>query len=147
MITKIIIENPKGSKKKYELSKKGKLKFDKSLRPGFAWIGNYGFFPETLAGDGDALDVLVLSRKPVKPKTTLKVKPIAIMHMIDQGKKDDKVIAVGARSKPRKLKKSEMEKIEYFFKYYKRRKVKIGGFGGVEKAKKAIILAKKRYKG
>lgn len=146
MVTKVVIETPKGSKKKYELTKRGKLRLDRVLRPGFAFPGNYGFFPETLSGDGDALDVLVLGRSAVKPKSVLKVKIIGVMRMLDGGEKDDKVIAVGARAKTRRLKKMEIDKIEYFFKYYKRRKIEIKGFEGVEKAKKTITQAKKRYK-
>lgn len=142
MITEAIIETPKNSKKKYEMTKSGKLKFDKSIQPGFAFPGNYGFFPGTLGGDGDALDVLVLSKKPVKKGAKLKVRPIAVMKMTDQGKRDDKIIAVSARLRGRKLKKTEMNKIAYFFKYYKQRKVNIRGFEGVEKAKKTILQAK-----
>ena len=136
----VFIETPKGSTKKYEL-KKGKLKLDKELRKGFAFPGNYGFFPRTLGGDKDALDVLVLGRK-AKKGAKMNIKPIGIMHMIDGKDQDDKVIA---SSRARILKKAEKEQIAYFFKHYKRRKVKIRGFGGVEKAKKAILKAKERY--
>ncbi|MBD3263378.1 inorganic pyrophosphatase [Candidatus Woesearchaeota archaeon] len=145
MAYKVIIETPKGSYKKYEI-KKGKLVLDQVLSPEFSFPGNYGFFPETLTGDGDALDVLVLSTKPVKKKAEIKIKVIGIMHMIDNGKQDDKIIAIRAHSRERKLKKSEKEQIRYFFKHYKQRKIKIKGFGGIEKAKKAILQAKKRYK-
>jgi len=146
MIIKAIIETPKGSKKKYEL-KGGKLKLDQILRPGFIFPGNYGFIPETMSGDGDALDVLVLSTRAIKPKKVIKIRPIALMRMIDGEKQDDKVIAVSIRSKKKKLKKAEMAKIEYFFKHYKRRKITIKGFVGVERAKKAIIQAKRAYGG
>lgn len=145
MIIKAVIENPKGARVKYEFTKTGKLRFDQKLPKGFEFPGNYGFFPETLAGDGDALDVLVLGRK-LKRGTLVKVKPIGIMYMLDGGKKDDKVIAISVRAKPRKLKKTEADKIEYFFKHYKRRKIIINGFGGAEKAKKAIKLAKRKFK-
>ena len=144
MIVEVIIETPKGSTKKYELVK-GKLKLDKNLKKGFAFPGNYGFFPKTLVGDKDALDVLVLGRK-AKKRAKMNVKPIGIMYMLDAGKQDDKIIAASARSTKKKLKKTEMDKIRYFFKYYKQRKIKIEGFGGVEKAKKAILQAKKRYR-
>ena len=146
MIAKVIIETPKGSKKKYEMTTSGKLRFDKNLSPGFVFPGNYGFFPETISGDKDALDVLVLGRK-AKKRAKMEIRPIAIIKMIDEGEKDDKIIAVSARSTKKKLTKKEIDKIRYFFKCYKQRKIKIKGFEGVEKAKKAILQAKKRYRG
>lgn len=146
MLIEALIETPKGSKKKLELTKTGKLRLDQVLQHGFRFPGNYGFIPGTLGGDGDALDVLVLGRTALKPKTIIKVRPIAIMYMKDSGERDDKIIAVRPRSRKRMLTKSEQEKIAYFFKRYKRRHIEIQGFGGAEKAKKVILQAKRRCK-
>ena len=57
---------------------------------------SYGFIPRTLCEDGDPLDVLVLMQEPVAPSCFLRVKPIGVMHMLDQGEQDDKLIAVHA---------------------------------------------------
>jgi len=143
MIIEAIVENPKGSRVKYELTKTGKLRFDQRLPAGFKFPGNYGFFPGTLGGDGDALDVLILGRK-LKRKQKIKVKPIGIMFMVDSGKKDDKILAISCRAKGKRLNKEIKSEIEYFFKHYKRRKISIKGFGGVNDAKKAIRAAQKR---
>ena len=53
-----------------------------------------GFLPQTYCGDKDPLDVLVIMQEPVVPMCFMRVRPIGVMHMIDQGEQDDKIIAV-----------------------------------------------------
>jgi inorganic pyrophosphatase len=92
-----IIEIPAGSKNKYELDKPtGILKLDRVLYSSVHYPANYGFIPRTYCDDGDPLDVLVLGQEPVYPLTMIFVRPIGVMHMRDQGKADDKVLAVSA---------------------------------------------------
>ena len=90
-----VIEIPKGSKCKYELDKyTGLLKLDRILYTSTHYPANYGFIPRTYADDNDPLDVLVLCSEPVYPLTLIRVYPIGVMRMIDDGKMDDKIIAV-----------------------------------------------------
>lgn len=150
VIIDVIVETPKGSRKKYELTKSGKLVVDQLMKPGFEWPGNYGFVPETVGGDGDNLDVFIISRNSLKSKSKTKAKVIGIMLMNDSGERDDKIIAVPLRSRIRNLKDISpkmLDKISYFFKHYKKKNVKVYGFEGIEKAKKVIVQAKNRYKG
>ena len=90
-----VIEIPKGSKCKYELDKyTGLLKLDRILYTSTHYPANYGFIPRTYADDEDPLDVLVLCAEPIYPLTLIDVYPIGVMRMIDNGKMDDKIIAV-----------------------------------------------------
>lgn len=90
-----VIEIPKGSKCKYELDKyTGLLKLDRILYTSTHYPANYGFIPRTYADDGDPLDVLVICSEPVYPLTLIHVYPIGVMRMIDDGKMDDKIIAI-----------------------------------------------------
>ena len=90
-----VIEIPKGSKAKYELDKStGMLRLDRILYTSTVYPANYGFIPRTLAEDGDALDVLVLSSEPILPMTLVTCAPIGLLKMVDGGTADEKVIAV-----------------------------------------------------
>ena len=93
----VVIEIPAGSKNKYELDKtSGLLKLDRVLYSSVHYPANYGFIPRSYCDDGDPLDVLVLGQEPVHPMTIVYVRPIGLMHMRDQGKADDKILAVHA---------------------------------------------------
>ena len=90
-----IIEIPFGSSVKYELDKpSGLIKLDRVLYSAVYYPANYGFIPQTLAEDDDPLDVLVLCQQAVVPLTIIHARAIGLMTMIDQGKKDHKIIAV-----------------------------------------------------
>ena len=90
-----VIEIPKGSNCKYELDKyTGLLRLDRILYTSTHYPANYGFIPRTYADDGDPLDVLVLCNESVLPLTLVRVFPIGVMRMIDDGAIDDKIIAV-----------------------------------------------------
>jgi inorganic pyrophosphatase len=92
-----IIEIPANSKIKYEIDKdSGLLKVDRILYSSVHYPSNYGFFPQTFCDDGDPLDVLVIGQMPVVPLSIMRVRPIGVIRMIDQGKGDDKVISVHA---------------------------------------------------
>ncbi|KAF3620733.1 soluble inorganic pyrophosphatase PPA1-like isoform X1 [Capsicum chacoense] len=93
----VVIEITKGSKVKYELDKKtGLIKVDRVLYSSVVYPQNYGFIPRTLCEDNDPMDVLVLMQEPVLPGCFLRARAIGLMPMIDQGEKDDKIIAVCA---------------------------------------------------
>mgnify|MGYP000888549884 CR=1 FL=1 len=90
-----IVEIPALSKIKYEIDKEsGLLKVDRILHSAVHYPCNHGFFPETFGDDGDPLDVLVIGQGPVVPLSMMRVRPVGVFTMIDQGKGDDKVIAI-----------------------------------------------------
>ncbi|KAI4349272.1 hypothetical protein L6164_009881 [Bauhinia variegata] len=92
-----VVEIAKGSKVKYELDKKtGLIKVDRVLYSSVVYPHNYGFIPRTICEDSDPIDVLVIMQEPVLPGCFLRAKAIGLMPMIDQGEKDDKIIAVCA---------------------------------------------------
>lgn len=94
-IVPAIIEIPMGSSNKYELDKEtGLLMLDRVLYSAVHYPANYGFIPQTLADDGDPLDVLVLGAEPVYPLTLVKARAIGLMVMKDQDELDHKIIAV-----------------------------------------------------
>jgi inorganic pyrophosphatase len=90
-----LIEIPRGSKVKYELDKpSGLLRVDRVLHSSVHYPANYGFIPRSYCGDGDPLDILVLCSESVAPMSIIVARPIGVVRMLDQGKEDDKIIAV-----------------------------------------------------
>jgi len=90
-----VIEISKDSQCKYELDKStGLLRLDRILYTATHYPANYGFIPRTFADDGDPLDVLVLCARPIQPLTLVRVYPIGVMRMLDDGRMDDKIIAI-----------------------------------------------------
>ncbi|MBP6625393.1 MAG: inorganic diphosphatase [Chitinophagaceae bacterium] len=95
-IVNAIIEISRGSKAKYEVDKdSGLLRLDRVLHSAFYYPINYGFIPQSYAGDGDPLDILVLSQIDIEPLSIVAAKVIGVMRMQDKGI-DDKIIAVCA---------------------------------------------------
>lgn len=92
-----VIEITKGSRKKYELDKEtGFLLLDRILYTSTHYPANYGFIPRTYGDDNDPLDVLLLCAEPLEPMTLVRAYPIGVISMIDNGRVDDKIIAVPA---------------------------------------------------
>jgi inorganic pyrophosphatase len=92
-----IIEIPKNCRAKYELDKaSGLLSLDRVLYSSFNYPANYGFLPQSYCEDGDPLDILVISQIEIVPMCLVKAKVIGVMHMLDRGDMDDKIIAVAA---------------------------------------------------
>ena len=90
-----VIEIEKGSRKKYELDKEtGFLIMDRILYTSTHYPANYGFIPRTLSEDGDPLDVLVLCSEPIDPLVLVRCYPIGVITMLDEGQKDEKIIAI-----------------------------------------------------
>ena len=90
-----VIEIEKGSKRKYELDKAtGFLILDRILHTSTQYPTNYGFIPRTLSEDGDPLDVLVLCSEPIDPLMLVRCYPIGVITMLDDGRKDEKIIAI-----------------------------------------------------
>ncbi len=90
-----VIEIPKGCKNKYELDKEtGLIILDRVLYTSTHYPANYGFIPRTYADDLDPLDVLVLCSESINPLTLVRCYPIGVINMIDNGRADEKIVAV-----------------------------------------------------
>ena len=90
-----VIEITKGSKKKYELDKEsGFLMLDRILYTSTHYPANYGFIPRTYGDDGDPLDVLLICAESIEPMTLVRAYPIGVISMIDNGRQDEKIIAI-----------------------------------------------------
>ena len=90
-----VIEIPEGSKLKYELDKRtGLLMLDRVLYSAVHYPACYGFVPQSLAEDGDPLDVLVLMQEPVHPLTIVRARAIGGFGMSDEKGIDDKILCV-----------------------------------------------------
>ena len=90
-----VIEIEKGSKKKYELDKEtGSLILDRILYTSTHYPSNYGLIPRTYAEDNDPLDVLVLCSEVIQPLSLVRCYPIGVLTMMDQGRLDEKIIAI-----------------------------------------------------
>lgn len=126
-IVNAIIEIPKGSKAKYEIDKEsGLLKLDRVLFSSVMYPANYGFIPQTYCDDKDPLDILVICSVDVYPMSIIEAKVIGVMHMIDNGEQDDKIIAVAKNDMSVNyindisgLPPHTMKEIERFFRDYK----------------------------
>ncbi|PSR98252.1 Soluble inorganic pyrophosphatase [Actinidia chinensis var. chinensis] len=144
-----VVEISKGSKVKYELDKKtGMIKVDRVLYSSVVYPHNYGFVPRTLCEDNDPIDVLVIMQEPVLPGCFLRAKAIGLMPMIDQGEKDDKIIAVCADDPEyrhyndiKDLPPHRLAEIRRFFEDYKKnenKEVAVNDFLPASKAFEAI---------
>lgn len=153
----VLIEIPKGSRNKYEYDfDLKKLRYDRMIFSSMMYPADYGFIPETLALDGDPLDVLVLVTEPTFPGCVMEVKPIGVFHMADEKGPDEKVICVPI-SDPIWNRLNDLsdvnghliKEIEHFFKVYKdleQKKVDVEGWGDVTEADQIITACIQRYK-
>jgi inorganic pyrophosphatase len=89
-----IIEIPKDTNVKYEYdSKLGVFVYDRSLLSAMVYPASYGFIPQTLAEDGDALDVMIYNAMPISTGTLVESRVIGVLDMEDEGFKDYKILA------------------------------------------------------
>jgi inorganic pyrophosphatase len=90
-----LIEIPRGSKNKYEWNEEMEgVALSRVLYQSVAYPAEYGFIPGTRAEDGDALDVIVLIDQPTFPGCLMRVRPVGILRMRQEGEQDDKVLCV-----------------------------------------------------
>lgn len=88
------VEIPAGSAIKYEVDTAGRVFVDRFLPGAEVYPANYGGLPGTVAGDGDPLDALVITRQPLPPGVHIAFRPIGVLHMLDGGQGDQKLIGV-----------------------------------------------------
>jgi inorganic pyrophosphatase len=111
-----LIEISQGSRSKYEIDKDtGLLRLDRVIFSSFIYPVNYGFIPQTLGQDGDPLDILVICSQAIQPLCLVDATVIGNMQMIDQGERDDKIIAVASNDPTVKHIKDIEELPEHFF--------------------------------
>lgn len=151
-----IIEINKGSKNKYEVDKEtGLIALDRVAHTAQDFPFDYGFVPQTLWDDNDPIDVVLLTTYPLFPGVLVRVRPVAIMNMIDSGDADDKVIAVPIDD-PRwndvkdlnDINPHTLKEIEHFYNTYKKlqnKEVEVTGFKGSAEAQAAFERGKKLY--
>ena len=152
----VIIEIPKGSNNKYEIDKKtGLIALDRVLHSAQTFPFDYGFVPQTLWDDGDALDVIILATNPLPSGVLIHARPVAIMNMIDGGEADDKLIAVPIDDPRWEVTKDladinphQLKEIEHFYATYKQlqnKQVTVTGFSGKIEAEKAFVRGQELY--
>jgi inorganic pyrophosphatase len=151
-----VIEIGKGSKCKYELDKEtGMLQLDRILYTSTHYPANYGFIPRTYADDLDPLDVLVLCSQSLVPLTTVRCYPIGIISMMDNGRYDDKIIAIpfndptyNSYTDISQIPSHIFDEMCHFFKVYKElesRETAVNEVENAEKAKKIITKSIDNY--
>jgi len=146
-----------GSKNKYELDKEtGRIVLDRVLYAAMMYPAEYGILENTLAPDGDALDVLVICSDPTFPGCVVPARILGYLTMIDGGKVDYKIITV-LDCDPRYDNINELEdlspfvlkEIANFFANYKVLQgisVEVGDYKGREEALKIIAECRQAYK-
>ena len=149
----VLIEVPTGGEPiKYEMNKDaGTMFVDRYLYTPMRYPGNYGFIPHTLSDDGDPIDVLVPSQRPIMPGAVMACRPIGVLTMEDEAGMDEKIIAVPTSKLTRRydevlevkdLPDITLKQISHFFEHYKDLEsdkwVKIQGWGDAAKAREMI---------
>jgi inorganic pyrophosphatase len=126
-VVNAIVEIPKGRRSKFEVDKRtGLMKLDRYLYSSSHYPGDYGFIPQTLAEDGDALDILVMVNEPTFSGCLIETHVVGLFRMVDRGRPDYKVLGVpntdplfehikGLDDVPRHF----LREVEHFFATYK----------------------------
>ena len=157
VILNCVVEIPKGSRNKYEYDPDlGGVKLDRFISASVVYPTDYGYVPETLAPDGDALDVLVCVSEPTFPGCIVTAKAVGLFKMSDEKGDDDHVLCVpltdpgwnhidDLEDVPEQLRKE----ISHFFTVYKDLDVDrhsvVKGWGTAEEAVAAIERAREAF--
>jgi inorganic pyrophosphatase len=152
----VLVEIPRGSRNKYEYDFELKrIRFDRMLFSSMMYPADYGFIPQTLALDGDPLDVLVLINEPTFPGCVIEVKPIGVFHMADDKGPDEKIICVpvsdpiwNSLNDLGDINPHLLKEIEHFFQVYKdleNKVVDVEGWGDLKEALTIIDECTERY--
>lgn len=151
-----IVEIPQGCVNKYEYDKKLHVfRLDRNLHSPVHYPGDYGFLPQTLAEDGDPLDILILGDAPTFPGCIYNARPIGMFEMLDQGIPDEKILAY-ATGNPRfssiqnysEVQPHILREVEHFFSIYKDlegKRTQVLGWKDREAAHQIIQRSHKRF--
>ena len=151
-----VVEIPKGSSNKYEWDDElGAIKLDRLLFSSLAYPLDYGFFKDTLASDGDPLDVMVAVSEPTFPGCFIEVRPIALFRMRDENAEDNKILCVPVTDpnwthveRLEDLSLALRDEISHFFSIYKTpewKVVKVDGWYSRDEALESISRARRRF--
>jgi inorganic pyrophosphatase len=156
----VVIEIPaQGVPVKYEIDKEtGAMFVDRFMATSMHYPCNYGYVPQTLAEDGDPVDVLVITPCPLISGSAIRCRPVAVLKMTDEAGPDSKLLAVPVSKLSTKYQNVETAEdvtpellaiIKHFFEHYKDLEagkwVKVDGWEGPDEAKAEIIAAIKRH--
>ena len=158
----VIIEIPMNADPiKYEVDKDtGAIFVDRFMGTAMRYPCNYGYVPRTVSGDGDPVDVLVITPFPLMPGVVVRCRPLGLLSMHDEKGDDAKVLAVpDDKVLPiyshwrahTDINPHRLQQIQHFFEHYKDLEpgkwVKVGGWGDVEAAKEEVASGIERYAG
>jgi inorganic pyrophosphatase len=153
----VFIEVSAGSRNKYEWDQdQGVLTLDRVLHSAVHYPNDYGFIPQTLCGDGDPLDILVMGTQPLIPGCIVRARPIAYMVMEDEKGMDEKVLAVLENDANfhhvrnfNDLAKHKLAEVSNFFETYKKLEkdkwAKVGGWGDTDATYALITKTHNNY--
>ncbi|WP_347252709.1 inorganic diphosphatase [Dokdonella sp.] len=157
----VIIEIPKDAEPvKYEVDKaSGAIFVDRVLSTPMRYPCNYGYVPQTLGGDGDPLDVLVILPLPLVPGAAIRCTPVGVLRMTDEAGSDEKLVAVpipkvfdgyGHITDISQVSRHWLERIGHFFEHYKDLEkgkwVRVDGWASADEAKAEILAGVERYR-
>ena len=149
----VIIEIPSNAAPvKYELDKDtGALFVDRFMNTAMFYPCNYGYVPQTLSGDGDPADVLVISPYPLVSGCVVECRPVGMLKMTDESGEDAKIIAVPTDKMFDDIQdigdvaQYELDRLSHFFEHYKdlekNKWVKVEGWVGVAEAKAELVAS------
>jgi inorganic pyrophosphatase len=157
----VVIEIRRGERNKYEMDKDtGLLVLDRVNATALGYPLDYGYVPQTLCEDGDPLDALLVIDESVPHGVVVPCRPIGVLHMIDDGDADDKLIVVPTDDITKEdihdvndLGEHFKRVVEHFYRHYKDWKndwkgasVAFEGWGGAERAREVVEASMKRHK-
>ncbi|HEY2815440.1 MAG TPA: inorganic diphosphatase [Acidimicrobiales bacterium] len=154
----VVVEVPGGSRNKYETDPvTGVLFLDRTLFTATRYPADYGYFPDTLAEDGDELDALVLVSEPTFPGCRVYVRPIGVLWMHDEKGEDAKVICIalddpdfGGATSLEDINPLRRAEIEHFFSIYKElepdKSSEVTGWSDADEARKAVADAAAKFR-
>ena len=156
----VVIEIPMNADPiKYEVDKEsGALFVDRFMTTAMHYPCNYGYVPQTLADDGDPVDVLVITPFPLTPGVVVTCRAIGVLQMDDEAGGDAKLLAVPTTkilpiyehwTKPEDINQMRLKAIQHFFEHSKDLEagkwVKVKGWEGPDAAKKEITDGMANY--
>lgn len=157
----VIIEIPMNADPiKYEVDKEsGAMFVDRFMTTAMHYPCNYGYIPQTLADDGDPVDVLVITPYALTPGVVVTCRPIGVLKMDDEAGGDAKLLAVPIDKilpiythwqKPEDINQMRLKAIQHFFEHYKDLEagkwVKVQGWEGPDAARAEIVSGLEAYK-